>query len=123
MAEYLIRSPGAGMRGFDGVVFLDADDRQMILVRSGMKVMTLVQSGIPKARRFTFYDQVHTTGMDIKQGASARAALTLGKDMTFRDYAQGAFRMRGIGQGQTLVLFVIPEVARLIQTQCAQPRE
>lgn len=28
------------------------------------------------------------------------AAVTLGKDMTFRDYAQGAFRMRGIGKGQ-----------------------
>lgn len=25
---------------------------------------------------------------------SAKAVLTLGKDMTFRDYAQGAFRMR-----------------------------
>lgn len=39
-------------------------------------------------------------GMDIKQGLSAVAAVTLGKDMTFRDYAQGAFRMRGIGKGQ-----------------------
>lgn len=38
--------------------------------------------------------------MDIKQGLSAVAAVTLGKDMTFRDYAQGAFRMRGIGKGQ-----------------------
>ena len=49
-------------------------------------------------------DQVHTTGMDIKQAASARAALTLGKDMSFRDYAQGAYRMRGIGKGQTVEL-------------------
>lgn len=40
--------------------------------------------------------------MDIKQTLNARAIITLGKDMTFRDYAQGAFRMRGIGQGQTL---------------------
>lgn len=38
--------------------------------------------------------------MDIKQGLSTVAAVTLGKDMTFRDYAQGAFRMRGIGKGQ-----------------------
>ncbi len=34
--------------------------------------------------------------MDIKQGPSACAVLTLGKDMTFRDYAQGAFRMRQV---------------------------
>ncbi len=33
--------------------------------------------------------------MDIKQAVDACAALTLGKDMVFRDYAQGAFRMRG----------------------------
>ena len=36
-----------------------------------------------------FYDQVHTTGMDIKHVLNACAVLTLGKDMTFRDYAQG----------------------------------
>ena len=42
--------------------------------------------------------------MDIKQVLNAEAVLTLGKDMTFRDYAQGAFRMRGIGQGQKIKL-------------------
>lgn len=52
--------------------------------------------------------------MDIKQELSARAALTLGKDMTFRDYAQGSFRMRGIGKGQTITLVVLPEVKQLI---------
>ena len=50
--------------------------------------------------------------MDIKQALDAKAALTLGKDMTFRDYAQGAFRMRGIGIGQTELL--IPEVLELV---------
>ena len=55
--------------------------------------------------------------MDIHQCIDARAALTLGKDMTFRDYAQGAFRMRGIGKGQTIELFIIPEVMKLIDDQ------
>lgn len=50
--------------------------------------------------------------MDIKQGLSAVAAVTLGKDMTFRDYAQGAFRMRGIGKGQKVqVSSVVAAVA------------
>jgi hypothetical protein len=35
--------------------------------------------------------------------------------MTFRDFAQGAFRMRGIGKGQTIVLMIIPEVQSLIK--------
>jgi hypothetical protein len=102
---------------FDGVVFLDHKDRKMMLMRNGMNVVRLNQSGIPPHRRFSFYDQIHTTGMDIHQCIDARAALTLGKDMTFRDYAQGAFRMRGIGKGQTIELFIIPEVMLLIETQ------
>lgn len=127
---------------FDGVVFLDHRDRKMIvsiswnvldtgfsidlsthyfvmplsfqLLRQGMHVVRLAQAGVPNHRRFSFYDQIHTTGMDIKQCIDARAVITLGKDMTFRDYAQGAFRMRGIGQGQTLELFIIPEVMERI---------
>lgn len=102
---------------FDGVVFLDHKDRKMMLMRNGMNVVRLNQSGIPAHRRFSFYDQIHTTGMDIHQCINARAALTLGKDMTFRDYAQGAFRMRGIGQGQTIEVFIIPEVLRLVKDQ------
>lgn len=102
---------------FEGVVFLDHKDRKMILMRQGMNVVRLNQSGVPPDRRFSFYDQIHTTGMDIHQCIDARAALTLGKDMTFRDYAQGAFRMRGIGKGQTIELFIIPEVLRLIEDQ------
>ena len=99
---------------FEGVVFLDHRDRKMILLRHGMHVVRLAQAGVPVDRRFSFYDQIHTTGMDIHQCIDARAAITLGKDMTFRDYAQGAFRMRGIGQGQTLELFIIPEVMERI---------
>lgn len=56
-------------------------------------------------------------GMDIQHVLDACAVLTLGKDMTFRDYAQGAYRMRGIGKGQTIELYVIPEVEQLIKRE------
>lgn len=95
MARFLL---SAGLSWCDGVVFLDTADRKMVLLRGGM-VLTIEQCGIPKAKRFAFYDQVHTTGMDIKHVLDAEAVLTLGKDLVFRDYAQGAFRMRGIGHG------------------------
>ena len=72
----------------------------------------------PSRRR---YEQVHTTGMDIKQSLSAAALLTIGKDMIFRDYAQGAFRMRGIGKGQTVHLFIVPEIKRLMARQLFHP--
>jgi hypothetical protein len=48
-------------------------------------------------------------------GPNARAVITIGKDMNFRDYAQGAYRMRGIGKGQTIHLYLIPEVENRIQ--------
>jgi hypothetical protein len=46
--------------------------------------------------------------------------VTLGKDMVFRDLAQGAFRMRGIGEGQTITLLVIPEVEELMGRQLSK---
>ena len=58
---------------------------------------------------------MHTTGIDIKQALDARAAITVSKDTTLRDYAQGAWRMRGIAAGQTLHLVLIEEVHHLIR--------
>ena len=57
-----------------------------------------------------------SSGQDLPHCVNACAVLTLSKDMTFRDYAQGAFRMRGIGKGQRIRLFIVPEVAALIRT-------
>ncbi len=78
VAKYLLEN-GLPM---DGVVFLDSADRKMILVRSSMTVMELSQSGIPRHSRFTFFDHIHTTGMDIPQCLNACAALTIGKVIT-----------------------------------------
>lgn len=57
--------------------------------------------------------------MDIKHVVNATAVITLGKDMVFRDYVQGAYRMRGIGAGQKIHLFIIPEVADLMRRELA----
>jgi hypothetical protein len=114
VAQYLLE---AGLPNMKGVVYLDELDRQMVLLRKGLKVVKLAESGLAWNERFTFYDQVHTTGMDIKQAVDACAAVTLGKDMVFRDYAQGTFRMRGIGKGQTLCLLVVPEIEDRIRVQ------
>ena len=113
VARFLLAN-GLSQRGIEGVVFLDDLDRKMVLVAATGRVVRLSECGIDKDKRFAFYDQVHTTGMDIKQAPDARAVLTIGKDMTFRDYAQGAFRMRQIGQGQTIHLFIISEVDELL---------
>eukprot|EP01107_Rhizomastix_libera_P015447 TRINITY_DN5841_c0_g1_i1.p1 TRINITY_DN5841_c0_g1~~TRINITY_DN5841_c0_g1_i1.p1 ORF type:complete len:4156 (-),score=944.82 TRINITY_DN5841_c0_g1_i1:134-11092(-) len=113
VAQYLLQRLPEWM---EGVVYLDRSDRQMILLRSGRSV-NLAQCGIPPEKRFSFYDQVHTTGMDIKQGPNVRAVVTIGKDMTFRDFAQGCYRMRGIGKGQTIHLYIIPEVQHRVMQE------
>ncbi len=104
----------AGLPWCDGVVFLDEDDEKRVLVRSTGRAVPADQCGVPLDRRFAFYDQIHTTGMDIKHVVNATAVITLGKDMVFRDYVQGAYRMRGIGAGQRIHLYVIPEVHDLV---------
>ena len=105
-----------GLGWCDGCVYLDDEDRKMVLVRATGRSVAAEQCGVPLERRFAFYDHTHCTGMDIKH-STVLAVLTLGKDMVFRDYVQGAFRMRGIGQGQKIRVMVIQEVRELIQRE------
>lgn len=119
VAQYLLEH---GLKDMDGVVYLDSGDNKRVLVRDGMRSLDLSQSGIPKHRRFAFYDQIHTTGTDLKLPLNATGAITLGKFMTFRDYAQAAFRLRQIGQGQKLHILMIPEVLELVSANSAAGR-
>ena len=106
-----------GLSWCEGVIFLDEEDRQQVLVRATGRIVSADQCGVSLEKRFAFYDQIHTTGMDIKHVVNATAVITLGKDMVFRDYVQGAYRMRGIGIGQKIHVFVIPEVQELMQRE------
>lgn len=63
---------------------------------------------------FTYYDQWHTTGIDIRQAVNANAFITISEKTLKRDYLQGAFRMRGLASGQTLEASISSEVARKI---------
>lgn len=101
----------------DGVVFLDENDMKKVLVKDTGRVVPADQCGIPLERRFAFYDQIHTTGMDIQHVVNAQACVTLGKDLVLRDLLQGVYRMRGIGTGQNARIFITPEVANLIQRE------
>jgi hypothetical protein len=73
----------------EGVVFLDEYDRKMILVRSTGRVLKLAQCGIPLEKRFAFYDQVHTTGMDIQHVLNAKVSHRfIAHKVPTEDYAQ-----------------------------------
>lgn len=111
MAEWLLKNGLA----LDCVVFLDENDNKKVLQRGSRKPVNYSECGIPLDRRFCFYDQVHTTGMDIKHAPNARALLTLGKDMVLRDLSQGAYRMRGIDSGQKVTILLPDQIAHLIR--------
>lgn len=52
-----------GLESMEGVVYLDESDRKMIVTRSnGLRPQLLSDCHVPLELRFTFYDQVHTTG-------------------------------------------------------------
>lgn len=101
---------------FEACVFLNEDDIEMVKVRKGGETTPLSFSPYKDRPelRFTFYDQVHTTGIDIKQSPDAHAAVTIGKDLTIRDFAQGCYRMRQLGRGQVVHCVWVPEVIKLV---------
>ena len=47
-----------GLSWCDGVVFLDDDDKQQVLVRATGRVVSADQCGVSLEKRFAFYDQV-----------------------------------------------------------------
>ena len=79
---------------YDAAVFINEKNEKVFLSKLDNRVAKPLQRcGCPLYRRFTFYDQMHTTGTDVHQAINARAAATLGKGVTFRDHAQACWRM------------------------------
>ena len=57
----------------------------------GATPVNLDRCGIPSDRLFVFFDQTHSTGTNITMSADAVACITLSKDVTYRDWAQGMY--------------------------------
>ena len=103
-----------GLQSFKGVVFLGPADEELVLIRGRYHPIPLKNCGLRPEQRFTFYDQAHTTGVDIKQAPNACAAVTLGKKVTFRDFAQACWRLRELEAAQSIVALVPDEIQLLI---------
>ena len=57
VAEFLLAN---GLDGLDACVFLDTEDRKMVMTRTSPKPIPLARCGIKKEKQFAFYDQFHT---------------------------------------------------------------
>ena len=55
-------------------VFLDPQDKQMVVFKGGGPALPLSQCSISPKDRFTFYDQIHSTAdrLELPTGALAR---------------------------------------------------
>lgn len=52
------------------------------------EVLNLADCGIPAIHRFAFYDQVHTTGMDIQQLGNQSTMILVHAWLLMHSYAQ-----------------------------------
>jgi hypothetical protein len=59
---------------------------------------------------FTFYDQRHIVGTDIKHAPDAIAFVPIGLKTMLHDLLQGVMRMRGLGNGQEIQFIVDKEL-------------
>jgi hypothetical protein len=62
--------------------------------------------------------QVHTVGTDIYNPPDVVAAVSISKDSTLRDYAQGCWRMRDLGSGHAVHL-IVRATRRRMRVSCA----
>lgn len=58
---------------------------------------------------FVYYDQSHTIGVDVKQGAEAHAIVTCGRTL-LSQLLQGVMRMRSFAMNQNITLFADQQI-------------
>ncbi len=81
--------------------------KPIILGSSDPDAINLALDCSPDAR-FSYYDQAHTLGVDLKQARHAKALTLINKDTTLEKSLQGFLRMRGFQDDQQLEL-IVPE--------------
>lgn len=96
-------------KNIEAVTYFDGDKR--MVVKRGQIALPANQCEVHPSTCFTFYDQQHCTGTNIKQAPNAKAAVTINKNQTLRDILQAVWRMRGLALGQK-VHFVLPNEVR-----------
>lgn len=98
-----------------GVVFFDAAERLMMLERGKKGAQPFDHTNLGKEERLTFYDEKHSTGVDVKQPFAAKAIVTIGRRTTLRDLIQAVWRMRGIELAHQAIIILDEEVKDLIE--------
>ncbi len=101
---------------FEYILYFDSADRlcavssknpdasPIVLGTSDPDEITQRLGGCPLEKRFTYYDQLHTVGVDIKQAPNACGLALIDERTQLQAFLQGVMRMRGLETGQTIAV-------------------
>ncbi len=64
--------------------------------------------GCTPNERITYYDQIHTVGVDLKQASNAHAFVLADSRTHLQSFLQGCMRMRGLEEQQSISI-IVPE--------------
>jgi hypothetical protein len=62
--------------------------------------------GCSPGERFSYYDQSHTVGADLKQALTAKAMVLIDNETPLQSFLQGTMRMRGLQEDQSVEICV-----------------
>jgi hypothetical protein len=117
IAKFVTKNPDFFSNKIKHVLYFNAEqvlcaldinkpDLPIVLGTSDEKEISRILCSTPK-ERFTYYDQVHTLGADIKQYQQAHALVLIDEKESFQRWVQGNLRMRDLANNQT-VEFILP---------------
>lgn len=107
----------------EAVVYFKDDHKPWVMYRQG-RTIPLVASTFADDLGplcLVYLDESHCRGTDLKLSPYAKAALTLGPNVTKDALTQAAMRLRLLGQTQSVRFFAPPEVHNTILDICKMP--
>ena len=84
------------------------EGRTPILIGSTDPEVINTKLGCGPDARFSYYDQSHTVGVDLKQAKRAKALVLVDHETHLQSFLQGCLRMRGL-QDEQSVDIIVPE--------------
>jgi len=90
-----------------------ANPNNIIIIGSTKKDDIQKATGCSPDNCFSYYDQVHTTGVDLPAGSQDRALVTASLDTTLRSLLQGVMRMRQFSEEQSVSVLMDTEVSHI----------
>ena len=112
VAEYLLNHLGDK---FQGCVFFDDSTAQIkVLLRNYNSSIPYVNCHLSKEQLFTYLDDQHTRGTDLKFPLTANGIVTIGKDMNKDKLMQATMRLRQLNSKQSICIFGTRETSLTI---------